>query len=124
MKHVILILVTLLWSPSPADADPSAMSQNEFRTLIEGNSIVGEWAGRPYRQFFDAHGRTTYVEKGAAATFGTWRIAEDGRYCSVWPPSPQESCYSVQRDGDTLFWDAGGGKVYSSQVVPGQQLDW
>lgn len=100
------------------------MTQTEFQALIEGNTIVGEWAGKPYRQFFDEGGQTSYLEQGASVTLGTWRITEDGQYCSVWPPSPQEACYKVERDGDTLLWDGGGGKTYPSDVVPGKQMAW
>ena len=122
MRRTILALVALLVALPAGAAEPHTMTQNEFQTLILGNTIVGTWAGKPYRQFFDEGGQTSYLEKGASVTTGTWRITEDGQYCSVWPPSPQEACYKVQRDGDTLLWDGGGGKTYPSNVVPGKQM--
>ncbi|MEM7223300.1 MAG: hypothetical protein AAF495_10000 [Pseudomonadota bacterium] len=124
MTRLIALLAALLLAMPAAAGEPQTMTQNEFRTLIEGNTIVGEWSGTPYRQFFDEGARTTYQEKGKAETYGTWRITEDGKYCSVWPPNPQEACYNVKRDEDTLFWDAGGGKTYPSDVVPGKQMAW
>ena len=108
-----------------AAGEPTDMTAQEFRALITGNSIVGDWAGRPYKQYFAPGGGTDYVEKGKSMTHGRWRIADDGRYCSVWPPSANESCYHVQRDGNTLVWHTDGTTdTYRSQVVEGRQVDW
>ena len=65
MTRIISILVALLVAlPAvAAAAELHTMTQTEFQALIEGNTIVGEWAGKPYRQFFDEGGQTSYLEQ-------------------------------------------------------------
>jgi hypothetical protein len=95
------------------------MTPEEFREILTGNTMIGEWAGSPYRQYFSETGQTSYLSNGSQ-TEGTWRIADDGKYCSVWPPSPIEACYTVTRKGDELIWHSS--KRYTAIVVEGDQL--
>jgi hypothetical protein len=97
------------------------LNQEEFTTLLTGNTLVGEWAGVPYRQFFAEDGRTLYLSGGSKSK-GTWRITETGDYCSVWPPSQSEDCYKVTKLGDELIWYSGDDR-YSSHVEAGNVLE-
>ena len=108
----------------PAHAVFKAMTPEEFRTVLSDNTIVGLWAEREYRQFFSATGRTTYLERGGRPSQGSWRIDTQARYCSVWPPSPAEACYRVERDGERLQWHTSTGAIYPARVLPGEQLQW
>ena len=42
-------------------------------------------------------------------------MRDDGKYCSVWPPSRVESCYTVSFMDDVLFWHSGR-KRYPSAI--------
>ncbi len=97
------------------------MTQIEFQELIAGNTMIGEWAGKPYKQFFDMNHTTIYQEENSPPTQGTWRINEQGQYCSVWPPDPMEVCYDVTRDGDNLLWESDD-DIYPATVVQGNQM--
>jgi hypothetical protein len=101
--------------------DEVTMTQEEFTTLLIGNTVVGEWAGVPYRQFFAEDGSTIYLS-GSSKTEGTWRVNEMGDYCSVWPPSSDEACYKVTRLGDELLWYSGDNR-YPSHVEEGDVLE-
>lgn len=97
------------------------MNQGEFQELISGNTMIGEWAGRPYKQFFNENRTTIYQEENSPPTNGTWSINEQGQYCSVWPPDPQETCYNVTREGNNLLWESGE-NMYPATVVDGDQM--
>ncbi|MEM7207639.1 MAG: hypothetical protein AAF434_07440 [Pseudomonadota bacterium] len=108
--------------PAAASDTPPAHAttpnQTELLAMIKGNSSVGHWAGTPYKQFFNANGSTRYDEEGRRPSQGTWRVASDGKYCSVWPPSSRETCYSLVVDGRDIYWQSGD-KHYKSTVVDG-----
>lgn len=58
-------------------------------------------------QHFYASGRTRYT--AAEPSWGYWR-AEDGHYCSQWPPGMGWDCYDVfEDDTGALRWDDGYG---------------
>jgi hypothetical protein len=45
-------------------------------------------------QTFDAGGDTRYVETDGRPTQGKWYVDEDGRFCSLWPPT-YRACYDL-----------------------------
>jgi len=113
----LLGLAMLQWT---ANAGGMAMSAEEFNQLLSGNTMRGVWAGNTYQQFFNSNGNTIYQEVGRAETFGSWRIADNGQFCSIWPPSGNEWCYKVMKDGETLMWDDGRGNLYPATVEKGK----
>jgi hypothetical protein len=104
-----------------AFAQEVQMTPEEFREILTGNTLIGEWAGSPYRQYFGENGTTMYLSNSSESE-GTWRVADDGKYCSVWPPSPAEACYTVTRQGEELIWYSGSNR-YPATVVKGDKLD-
>ncbi len=86
--------------------------------LLRGNTIVAEWDGRPFTQYFAPNGTTRYRESDGPASDGSWRVNSGGQYCSIWPPSPTEACYDVRVKGNAILW-LSGGKVHPSEVVRG-----
>jgi hypothetical protein len=120
MKIFILSLIVIA-SLAFAQDEETIMTAEEFQKILSGNTMIGEWAGTPYRQYFSESGSTIYLSNGSQSE-GTWRIADDGKYCSVWPPSPAESCYKVTRQGEELIWYSGSSR-YPAIVVEGDQLE-
>lgn len=74
---------------------------------LTGNILMGIWAKSTTRQYFAPSGTTWYQEEENPQSHGTWRVRDDGKYCSVWPPSRVESCYTVSFMDDVLFWHSG-----------------
>ena len=122
MKLVIniFVVVYLLMSHAIVNAQGTAMNSDEFNQLLAGNTMKGVWGESNYQQYFDPNGDTTYLEEGKDETYGTWRINTDGQFCSIWPPSTDEYCYMVLKDGDTLLWDDGAGNIYPATVEAGK----
>lgn len=112
----------MLLSLSSIAVEPPASVQTPKQTnltkLLKGNTLIGFWAGRPFRQYFSESGSTKYKEDNGSVSFGRWRVNSDGQYCSVWPPSPTEVCYDVLVDGIDIYWKSGG-EVYPSTVTVG-----
>ena len=121
MRSLDLTTIALLIGLAGIADAAEPMSQSEFQELITGNTMVGEWAGKPYKQFFNENLTTIYQEEDSPQTNGTWSINEQGQYCSVWPPNPKEACYNVTRDGNNLLWESED-NVYPATVVEGNQM--
>jgi len=121
MRSLDLTSIALLVGLAGTVGAAEPMRQSEFQELILGNTMIGEWAGQPYKQFFNADQTTIYQEENHPPTNGTWRINEQGQYCSVWPPNPQEACYNVTREGDNMLWESED-NVYPATVVDGNQM--
>ena len=110
------------------DDDPDdtlvLLSAEEIEVVLSGNTIIGNWVGEDYRQFFDANGITTYrpVETGRDS-IGEWRVnVETGLYESLWNDRPPWEDYEVHQDGDTYFWTGQGVELSEFTVVAGNQL--
>ena len=118
-----LLLITLLacFSCSTAAAvpeDASPPTQQQLQTLLSGNTLKGLWDGRPFTQYFAAGGSTQYREGDGPTTHGTWRVTEQGQYCSIWPPFPRETCYDVLVSGSRILW-SWDGKTHPSEISEG-----
>ncbi len=120
MKIVLrFVLAAMVVGAALADAPPpsaAAPSAEELSALIQGNSTQGAWDGKPYKQFFSADGTTRYDEDGRRPSQGTWRINTAGQYCSIWPPSGNETCYNLLVDGLDIYWESRGGHQKATVV--------
>jgi hypothetical protein len=88
MRPILVLLAGLLvTAPIAGAADFEAPDQRRLSGLLSGNSMQGIWDGRHYRQYFAADGSTRYAEQGGTVSDGRWRVDEQGRYCSLWPPA-------------------------------------
>lgn len=123
MKPVAwLPAVFLLIAGSALANDPHQPTRQQLDEMLRGNSMQGIWAGTPYLQYFDPSGNTRYRERGANDTEGRWRIDENGRYCSIWPPSDRWVCYQVLVVGNSVYWKSGD-QYYPAEVKPGNAFD-
>ena len=119
------LLVAVLWGIAavPAEAMSERLSGAQIKQRIDGNTVVGVWAGTAYRQLFRPDGTTAYDAKGAARDEGRWWVT-DTEYCSWWAGSG-EACYQVLRDGDKLIWRTKGlfSRSFEASVLAGDQLE-
>ena len=75
-------------------------------------------------QVFTPDGRTVYTDNGAQSS-GEWKVDDDGRFQSFWPPS-YYATYDVSwiagPDGDAVgirFADANRGTAFDGRYTPG-----
>lgn len=102
--RLLFILVLLLVASGSARADGEKLSAAEVMSLLNGNTAIGDWRGRPYRQYFAADGTTVYMAEGSPPSPGRWKVDEtSGDYCSWWERSGW-GCYGVERDGSDYVW--------------------
>ena len=116
---IAFIQMAMAQQPTSDAVEPT---QQQIDQLLRGNSNIGVWADRPFIQFFEKNGATYYQEEGSRTTAGTWRINQDGEYCSMWPPFPRETCYELLVDGNTIYWKWEN-SYYLSKVVQGNIFD-
>ena len=122
IRPILALLASLLTvAPLAGAADFEAPEQRRLTGLLSGNSMQGIWAGRHYLQHFASDGSTRYLEQGRAVSEGRWRIDEQGRYCSAWPPSEQWTCYSVLVSETSLYWKSGT-EYYPAEIHAGDLL--
>jgi hypothetical protein len=117
---IALLLALGVATPAAAMADP--LSGEQIRAWIDGNTIVGNWAGTPYRQYFGPDGLTTFEADSAPAEIGRWWVTEV-EFCAIWPTGGQV-CYRVVREGETLIWQTMNpwGENFTAEVLDGNQL--
>lgn len=118
----------LMMLPLAAHAAPQVVPGNKIKQLLTGNTILGTWAGQPYRQYFDANGSTIFAQKSATSTYGEWRIdLEENLYESWWRGSGW-SGYQVVEENGQYFWmsqkDGQKDGLQPFEVLDGQQLLW
>ena len=123
MRALILLCSALLCGAAQAidTGDAAPPTQQQLKQMLLGNTLEGEWAGRPFTQHFADNGTTRYREGDGETTHGTWRVIESGQYCSIWPPFPRETCYEVLVKDNRIWWKFGD-NIYPSMVSPGDSF--
>jgi hypothetical protein len=123
IRSLLLASIFFVAVASPAAAMPERLSGAQIKGWIDGNTVVGVWAGTAYRQVFRPDGTTAYDAAGAARDEGRWWVT-DTEYCSWWSGSG-EACYQVLRDGDMLIWRTKGvfARSFEANVLAGDQLE-
>ncbi len=123
-RHVLAALGVVIATgiSGTALAQERPLTGAEISAWIEGNTVVGVWAGDAYKQYFSADGWTDYDQAGAAVDRGRWWVTDD-RFCSNWDAGG-DACYRVLRDGDTLIWETSGliKRRFTADVLPGNRL--
>lgn len=75
-------------------------------------------------QVFTPDGRTVYIESGARSS-GKWKVDDDGRFQSFWPPSyyaTYDVSWIVGPDGEAVgirFQDLDRGATFDGRYTPG-----
>jgi len=92
MKHLLIACLMLVSSLVSAD---DKLSAAQVKTLMVGSTINGfnEVFKMDYTVYFGPEGKVILVTPKGKRT-GTWRIAEDGHFCSLFP-TEQEVCTYV-----------------------------
>lgn len=93
----------------------------EIKALISGNTAIGHWAGKPYRQYFDPDGTTIYAQEGSRSARGAWRIAGD-EYQSIWPADKDWQGWFVMEYAGDFYWVSKTTPPTPFRMEDGQQL--
>jgi hypothetical protein len=93
MKRTTLLLMLTLSCPAWAAAPLSAV---QIKDLIAGNSAAGfaDALGKNYTAYYAPDGRLVQAMEGKPARQGTWKITDDGQFCTSFP-SEKERCTKV-----------------------------
>lgn len=106
-----------------AFAFSNVVMADELSAALSGKTVAGVRDGVHWRQYFDANGVTTFIQKGGRSSYGEWEI-RDGRYCSVWPPSSIWTCYDtrVESDDQVTFVENSKGPDWSGKLYEGNRI--
>ena len=114
-----LAFTVLLLTSNDSVAGTKKLTGEEINSLLPTIIVKGE----DTRQTFNKLGDTRYVSGGRQSS-GSWRTDKD-KYCSIWPPSGDWSCYNVfvykHRDQkrDLLIWSGStGADVIVNRIFP------
>ena len=81
------------------------LNAKEMKTVLVGNSVVGDnWDG-PYAVYFPVYGEMRGVRASHYKDIGTWRTEEDA-ICGTWDNwwGSVERCWGIYLDGDAVSW--------------------
>ena len=99
-----LVIVGLLFGMAVSHGQERQLDAVEVTALLTGRTALGENRGRDTRQYFDASGKTDYVERGGQIDPGKWRVDETkNQYCSLWARGGW-ACYDITTDGEKYYW--------------------
>lgn len=123
MRPCLTVLaVALALFAKIATAEPVQMTAAEIRTLLSGNTAIGDWQGQPYRQSFRANGETIYAPKDSRSSAGKWRVNSQTNDFESWWPRSEWGSYTVWRDGEIRYWSGGGVERSEFTMIPGEHL--
>ncbi len=94
MKHLLLSSCLVLLSASTWAAAP--LSADQVKSLIAGNSAPGfaDALGKNYTAYYSPEGKLTQVLDNKKRRQGSWKISDDGQFCTQFP-SESERCTRV-----------------------------
>lgn len=114
----------LMFLASPVLAEAERLTAAQIAELLTGNTAVGEFRGKAFRQYFRNDGSTSFRREGQGrADIGKWRTTDDDEYCAWWATGGW-SCYWMSRNGDTVTWHYEDKIAYPAVMVPGEQMDF
>lgn len=90
---------------TPVERGEAPLNAEELKTVLVGNSIVGDnWDG-PFTVYFPVYGEMRGLRANHYKDVGTWRAEEDA-ICGSWDNwwGSVERCWGVYLDGDTVSW--------------------
>jgi len=86
----LLVIPAAAWAANPLTGD-------QAKSLIAGNSAAGfaDALGKNYTAYYSPEGKLTQVLENKKRRQGTWKITEDGHFCTQFP-TEQPRCTRVQ----------------------------
>lgn len=90
---ILLTASSAAWAGAPLTAD-------QVRQLISGNSASGfaDALGKNYTAHYTADGKLIQVLENKKRRQGTWKIMDDGHFCTQFPTEPERCTRVVPSD--------------------------
>ena len=89
----------------PIESGAAPLNAEEMKTVLVGNSIVGDnWDG-PFTVYFPVYGEMRGLRASHYKDVGTWRAEEDS-ICATWDNwwGSVERCFGIYLDSDNVSW--------------------
>lgn len=113
----------LLFALPAASDGPPRLGPEEIAALLSGNTAIGTWDRRLYRQYFAEDGRTLYKPNARPVEEGKWRVNPDtGAYESWWEQTGW-TAYEIGIVGYGYVWIDSEGKTHPFEMRDGNRLD-
>ncbi|MDJ0613845.1 MAG: hypothetical protein QNJ29_09210 [Rhizobiaceae bacterium] len=123
MARVLFIVIACWVGTTPAFAQSVKLTSEQVAKLLTGNTAIGKWQGKRYRQYFGSDGVTIYVQAGSRSTRGEWRVdRETQEYQSIWPNDADWEGWFVMEYAGAYYWVSKSTPPTPFRVVEGQQL--
>lgn len=93
MKRVVLFFLLALSSTTWA---ANALTADQAKALIAGNSAAGfaDALGKNYTAYYSPEGKLTQVLETGKKRQGTWKVTDDGHFCTQFP-TESERCTKI-----------------------------
>lgn len=98
------------------------LTADEIIALLSGNTAVGLWDGKPYRQYFASYGETIYAQPDTRSSVGKWRVNRTENVYESWWEMSDWSSYPVASDGKNMYWISNSLPPQKFSVLAGNQL--
>lgn len=118
---MIRMVIAIAMLAAPAHAQSVKLEGNEIAILLSDNTVLGDWGGVSYRQYFDPDGATIYVEDGTNTALGEWRVVGNS-YQSIWSGDMDWSERFVMEFAGDFYWVSKAIPPTPFSVVDGQNL--
>lgn len=94
----LLLLCLLAVSSSAMAAAP--LTADQAKALIAGNSAAGfaDALGKNYTAYYSADGKLVQVLDNKKRRQGTWKIVDNGNFCTQFPSEPERCTKVVPSD--------------------------
>jgi hypothetical protein len=99
------LVLTGCGSSGPIESGQAPLNAGEMKTVLVGNSVVGDnWDG-PFVVYFPVYGEMRGLRASHYKDIGTWKAEEDA-ICGTWDNwwGSVERCWGIYLDGNSVSW--------------------
>ena len=119
----VLFILAFGVTALPAMAQSVKLTAEQITQLLAGNTAIGKWEGKRYRQYFGPDGVTIYAQEGSRSTRGEWRVDIDAdEYQSIWPNDTEWEGWFVMEYAGAYYWVSKSTPPTPFRIEEGQQL--
>lgn len=106
-----------------AHAETEHLRAQDIEALLSGNTIVGQWSGTAYRQFFGTDGQTIYVATDGRREVGQWRVNPQTDDYESWWRSTGWTPYAMVLSENAGYAWVNGDRLETFELLDGRQIE-
>ena len=119
----VLFILAFGVTAFPALAQSVKLTAEQITQLLAGNTAIGKWEGKRYRQYFGPDGVTIYAQEGSRSTRGEWRVDQKAdEYQSIWPNDAEWEGWFVMEYAGAHYWVSKSTPPTPFKVEEGERL--